>query len=63
LVPLLRHAAENYRKRALQQADWIRLYLTVILLVLIGGVTTFIYALTLFLPWAQLLEYLAQSGR
>ena len=62
LVPLLRHAAENYRKRAMQQADWIRLYLPVILLVLIGGVTTFIYALTLFLPWAQLLEYLRNQG-
>jgi len=56
---VLRQAAEIYRRRALRQADWIRLYLPTILLVTIGGLAVLLYSLALFLPWAWILRDLA----
>jgi type II secretory pathway component PulF len=55
VAPALRHAAQNYRRRALYQADLIRVFLPTTLVVLIGASATLLYALTLFVPFSNLL--------
>jgi len=59
LVSALRHAAEVYRRRALDQAELIRVFLPTLMMFVIGGGTTLLLALTLFLPMANLLRSLA----
>ncbi|CAN5915036.1 type II secretion system inner membrane protein GspF [soil metagenome] len=58
LAPALRHAAQTYRRRAWHRAELIRIFLPILLTVLIGGVAAFLYGLTLFVPFARLLEEL-----
>ena len=60
LAQSLRHAAETYHRRALWQADWIRVYMPLILIVVVGGTATLIYTLSLFLPWTSILRSLAR---
>jgi type II secretory pathway component PulF len=55
LVPLLEQSAEMYRRRALQRADWLRVYIPIFMTLAIGGVIVFIYALSLFMPLTDLL--------
>jgi general secretion pathway protein F len=62
LPELLRHAAEHYRNRALRQADWLRVTLPVLFTTLVGGTATIVYALVVFVPFTQLLKYLAGLG-
>ena len=59
LVGLLFHSAEIYRERALRRSQWLRVYLPVLLTVAVGGTATLLYALTVFVPMADLLEKLA----
>lgn len=56
LVPLLKQSAENHRRRALRDADWIRFYLPLLLTAAIGGVVVLCYGLALFVPVTQLLR-------
>jgi len=63
LVPLLKHTAENYREQVLRQAAWIKLYLPVIFVVAIGGTAVTLYALSVFVPMADLLKHLADARR
>lgn len=56
LVPLLKQSADNYRRHALRDADWIRFYLPLLLTAVIGGVVVLCYALALFLPVTQMLQ-------
>jgi general secretion pathway protein F len=51
----LRRMAETYRRQADDLADAARLWLPVILTAVIGGLVAVVYALTLFLPWVQML--------
>lgn len=62
-VGALRHAAETYRQRAFRRAAALRLALPSILLVVLGGTATFLYAMTLFAPWTALLRDRATSSR
>jgi type II secretory pathway component PulF len=59
LVAALRHAAQVYRRRAIDQAELIRVLLPAMLMILIGGLATLAFALTLFLPMTSLLRDLA----
>jgi general secretion pathway protein F len=59
LVPALRHAAQSYRRRALYQADLIRVFLPTTLVLLVGASATLLSALTLFVPIADLLSRLS----
>jgi type II secretory pathway component PulF len=59
LVPALKHAAEMYNRRAEHQADLLRVFTPVILTVCISGLITFLYALTLFVPYTTMLRALS----
>ena len=59
LVAGLRQLATLYRERALHQAQKIRVLLPTLLLLIIGASATVLYALTLFLPVAELLRGLS----
>lgn len=60
IVPALKHAAEMYNRRAEHQADLLRVFTPVVLTIGISGVITFLYALTLFVPYTTMLRALAQ---
>ncbi|HTU27325.1 MAG TPA: type II secretion system F family protein, partial [Pirellulales bacterium] len=60
LMPLMRQTARNYRRRTERQADWLRIYLPMLLTVGIGGTATLAYCLTLFIPYADMLKSLAE---
>ena len=59
LVRALRNAAESYRRRALVQADVVRLVFPSVMVLTVGFVTVLAYGLTLFLPFAHMLKTLA----
>ncbi len=59
LLPALRSAARTYRRRALRQAEFARIFLPVALTVLVGGSVVLVYALIMFAPYASILEGLA----
>jgi general secretion pathway protein F len=59
LVPALRHMAQAYRRRAILQAEFVRVFLPVILLIGIGVTATLLYGMTLFVPFSALLNSLA----
>jgi type II secretory pathway component PulF len=56
LVSALRHAAQVYRRRAIDQAELIRVFLPTVLLFVLGGTATLVLALSLFLPMTSLLK-------
>lgn len=58
----LRLAASTYRRRALQQAQFVRVFLPTILLITIGATATLIYTLTIFVPMADLLTGLSDPN-
>lgn len=59
LASSLKMAADAYRRRAVDQAEWLKLSFPILACVVIGGGTTLLYALTLFLPLVDLLWGLA----
>jgi type II secretory pathway component PulF len=50
----LAQAATIYRRRAMRRADWLRTILPPVLVTVVGGGITLLYALTLFLPLRSL---------
>jgi general secretion pathway protein F len=56
LAVTLRQVAELYRRRAQQQADWIKVLVPVAVVVLVGGGAVLFYALALFVPMTTLLR-------
>lgn len=62
VVSALRQAGELYRRRAAEWADWCAVILPGLLLVIVGGGTVLVYALTFFLPLLEMLEGLAGAG-
>jgi len=58
-VRMARHIAETNRRRAARDAQWLRDYLPMWLVLGIGGTVLLIYSLGLFLPYSQLLETLS----
>jgi type II secretory pathway component PulF len=63
LVKSLRSTAQTYRRRVERLDDWLRMYLPLILMVLIGGTAVVIYALSLLGPWYQMLTHIGDSLR
>ena len=61
LVPALRIAAENYRRRSLERARLIRSALPVIFLLMIGGGAVALYAAALFGPVTLIYDNLSRS--
>jgi general secretion pathway protein F len=55
LADSLRQLAEMYRRRALIQAEWIRVMLPVLLVLVVGGATVLLYALGIFYPLTRTL--------
>jgi type II secretory pathway component PulF len=51
----LRRMADGYRRQADDLADAARLWLPVVLTLVIGGGVAILYALTLFVPWVQMI--------
>jgi type II secretory pathway component PulF len=56
LPQALRVAARTYRERAAARGELQRLVIPMILLVGVGGTAVFLYGLTLFVPFTELLE-------
>jgi type IV pilus assembly protein PilC len=61
LPAALKQVTEVYRRRALAQSEWFKLVLPLVLVLVIGGGATALYALTLFVPLTELLEALVQE--
>ncbi|MEX2140985.1 MAG: type II secretion system F family protein [Pirellulales bacterium] len=59
LVQSLRFAADSYQRRASRQAEWLGLYLPLILTAVIGGAVVFLYAMALFVPWSMMMSEIA----
>jgi type II secretory pathway component PulF len=59
LATALRHAAGTYRRRASLRAETIRTILPTLAMIVLGATITAVYALTLFLPFSNLLKQIA----
>lgn len=55
----LRLASDMYRRRAVNQTEWFKITFPIMAGLGIGGVTTFFYALAMFLPFIEMLRDLA----
>lgn len=62
VAPALRHAADVYRRRAIQRAELIRTFLPTLLVLVVGIATVLIYALLLFVPFTSLLDGLTSAS-
>jgi type II secretory pathway component PulF len=60
LIPALRQSAETYHRRARMQSNLVRVVLPALLTVVVAGGITAAYALTLFIPYAIMLETLSK---
>ncbi|MGA2065477.1 MAG: type II secretion system F family protein [Thermoguttaceae bacterium] len=58
LLPLLRHASENYHRRARRQAELAQMLLPILATLGVGGVVMLLYGVALFLPYATMLRAL-----
>jgi len=58
----LHQAAEAYRDRALQSAEWYTEYLPLLLMLGIGGTMTLAFALLVFWPYTSMLYELSRSN-
>jgi general secretion pathway protein F len=56
---LARHVAQSYRRSILRDLDWLRIFLPIWTVVLVGGLVVGLYGATFFLPYSQLLQALA----
>jgi type II secretory pathway component PulF len=62
LAPALREAAAQYEQRALLRAELVQRIVPFVVVVLIGGGLTAIYALTIFVPLTSIWSDLATNG-
>ena len=56
---LARHIGQSYRRTILRDLDWLRIFLPIWLIAVVGGIVVGLYGVTFFLPYSQLLETLA----
>jgi type II secretory pathway component PulF len=56
---MARHVAQSYRRSILRDLDWLRIFLPIWLVVIIGGLVVGLYGAAFFLPYSQLLQALA----
>ena len=51
----LQNTAHMYRRRAMALAEWLSIYLPVLMTIIIGGTATVLYALAMLGPWFMLI--------
>jgi general secretion pathway protein F len=56
LTGALRQVTDIYRRRAEYQSEWFRLVVPIVLVVVVGGGATLVYAVSLFLPLSRMLR-------
>ena len=61
LVAMSRQAAETYRARVARDIQFLRDWLPVWLILIVGSTVGLVYCLTFFVPFSQLLETLSES--
>jgi general secretion pathway protein F len=61
LAPALRHAGETYRRRAWLEAEVLRTFLPIVLMIVVGATAVLAYGLLLFVPFSTLLNQLSES--
>jgi type II secretory pathway component PulF len=62
LARTLRSSAEGYRRQALRLADWLSIYLPMILTAGLGGTVVALYALMMLGPYFRILFNMSQPG-
>jgi general secretion pathway protein F len=62
LPNVLRRAAEVYRDEANRRAQWLRLYIPLILTIVFGGGTVFTYAVVTLGPFLLILRHMTEAG-
>ncbi len=62
LPTVLRRTAESYRDEANRRSNWLRLYIPLILTIVFGGGTVFIYAVVTLGPFVLILRHLTEPG-
>jgi general secretion pathway protein F len=62
LAALARHCADTYRRRIARETQWLRDFLPIWLIAVVGGVVVLAYALSIFVPFTRLLEDLGNVG-
>ncbi len=60
-VAMSRHIADTYRRRVLRESQWLRDFLPMWLIVVVGGGLVALYGVTTFLPFTQLMEHLGET--
>jgi type II secretory pathway component PulF len=63
LADSLRMTAQAYRRRAVRMDDWLRLYLPLTFLIVIGGTSVLLYALSVLGPWYDIMQHIAGGAR
>lgn len=61
-VALSRHVADTYRRRMASQSRWLRDYLPMWLVILIGGSLVALVATTTFLPFSEMMQSLSEPS-
>jgi type II secretory pathway component PulF len=61
LLPALRHAADDYQRRAQYQAELSRVMLPVVVTCSISAVIVIAYSFVMFIPYVMLIKSLAQG--
>ena len=56
-----RHVAESYRRRMERDTQWLRDYMPMWLVLLVGMVVVLAFGLTLYLPFSQLMQALGDT--
>ena len=59
LTSMARHMADTYRRRVVHEAQWLRNFLPLWLVVIVGAVVVGLYGLMFFFPFTQLMEALS----
>ena len=62
LAALARHCADTYRRRIARETQWLRDFLPIWLIAVVGGLVVLAYALSIFVPFTRLLEDLGNVG-
>jgi type II secretory pathway component PulF len=61
LVAMARQSAETYRTRVERDAQWLRDWLPVWMVLIVGSTIGVVYCLTFFVPFSQLMQSLSES--
>jgi type II secretory pathway component PulF len=60
-VTVARHVADTYRRRIVRESSWLRDYLPMWLVVVVGGGLVALLAILTFLPFSELMQHLSET--